>query len=76
MDKVPLTLNGFEYLNEELKYLKSNERPNIIKAIAEKDLKKSKYYFPHNIPHNKKVFKHYFGIKDYILNALTTQLYI
>ena len=35
MDKVPLTLNGFETLNEELKYLKSNERPNIIKAIAE-----------------------------------------
>ena len=35
MDKVPLTLNGFEYLNEELKYLKSVERPNIIKAIAE-----------------------------------------
>ena len=35
MDKVPLTLNGFESLNEELKYLKSNERPNIIKAIAE-----------------------------------------
>ena len=28
-----------------------------------------------NIPHNKKVFKHYFGIKDYILNALTTHLY-
>ena len=35
MDKVPLTLNGFESLNEELKYLKSKERPNIIKAIAE-----------------------------------------
>ena len=35
MDKVPLTLNGFKYLNEELKFLKSNERPNIIKAIAE-----------------------------------------
>ena len=35
MDKVPLTLNGFESLNEELKYLKSIERPNIIKAIAE-----------------------------------------
>ena len=25
----------------------------VIKAIAEKDLKKSKYYFPHNSPHNK-----------------------
>ena len=35
MDKVPLTLNGFESLNEEFKYLKSIERPNIIKAIAE-----------------------------------------
>ena len=35
MDKVPLTLKGFETLNEELKYLKSNERPNIIRAIAE-----------------------------------------
>ena len=35
MDKVPLTLNGFESLNEELKYLKSKERPNIIKALAE-----------------------------------------
>ena len=35
MNKVPLTLNGFESLNEELRYLKSNERPNIIKAIAE-----------------------------------------
>ena len=35
MDKVPLTLNGFESLNEELKNLKSNERPNIIRAISE-----------------------------------------
>ena len=35
MDKYTLTLNGFESLNEELKNLKSNERPNIIKAIAE-----------------------------------------
>ncbi len=35
MDKVPLTLNGFESLNEELKNLKSDERPKIIKAIAE-----------------------------------------
>ncbi len=35
MDKVPLTLIGFETLNEELKILKSNERPKIIKAIAE-----------------------------------------
>ena len=35
MDKVPLTLNGFESLNKELKNLKSNERPNIIRAISE-----------------------------------------
>ena len=35
MDKVPLTLNGFESLNEELKNLKSNERPNIIRAISD-----------------------------------------
>ena len=35
MNKVPLTLIGFETLNEELKILKSNERPKIIKAIAE-----------------------------------------
>ena len=35
MDKVPLTLKGFETINEELKYLKSTERPSIIRAIAE-----------------------------------------
>ena len=35
MNKVPLTLNGFESLNKELKNLKSNERPNIIRAISE-----------------------------------------
>ncbi len=35
MDKVPMTPNGFEALGDELKNLKSVERPNIIKAIAE-----------------------------------------
>jgi len=34
MDKVPMTLNGFEGLEEELKRLKIVERPEIIKAIA------------------------------------------
>lgn len=34
-DKVPMTLSGFQKLEEELKHLKSVERPNIIKAIAE-----------------------------------------
>ena len=34
MDKVPMTLDGFERLEEELKRLKSVERPAIIKAIA------------------------------------------
>lgn len=35
MDKVPMTLVGFERLSEEMKRLKSVERPAIIKAIAE-----------------------------------------
>ena len=35
MEKIPLTRAGFEKLNEELRNLKSSERPNIIKAIAE-----------------------------------------
>ena len=35
MDKIPLTKAGFDKLNEELRHLKSSERPNIIKAIAE-----------------------------------------
>ena len=35
MDKVPLTLQGYKSLSDELKKLKSQERPNIIKAIAE-----------------------------------------
>ena len=34
MDKVPMTLDGYERLEEELKRLKSVERPAIIKAIA------------------------------------------
>ena len=35
MDKNPLTKAGFDKLNEELRQLKSTERPNIIKAISE-----------------------------------------
>ena len=35
MDKIPITNIGFEKLEEELKILKSIERPNVIKAIAE-----------------------------------------
>ena len=35
MEKVPMTLRGYEALQEELKTLKSVERPNVIKAIAE-----------------------------------------
>ena len=35
MDKIPLTKAGFDKLNEELRQLKSRERPNIIKAISE-----------------------------------------
>ena len=35
MDKIPITNIGFERLEEELKILKSIERPNVIKAIAE-----------------------------------------
>jgi len=34
MDKVPMTLDGFDRLEEELKRLKSVERIAIIKAIA------------------------------------------
>ena len=34
MEKVPMTLDGFERLEEELKRLKTVERPEIIKAIA------------------------------------------
>jgi len=35
IDKVPMTLSGYERLVEELKQLKTVERPAIIKAIAE-----------------------------------------
>ena len=35
MEKFPITINGFEKLETELKLLKSTERPNVIKAIAE-----------------------------------------
>ena len=35
MDKIPLTKAGFDKLNNELRELKSSDRPNIIKAIAE-----------------------------------------
>ena len=35
MDKIPITNIGFEKLEEELRILKSTERPSVIKAIAE-----------------------------------------
>lgn len=35
MDKIPLTRAGYTVLNEELKTLKSLERPAVIRAIAE-----------------------------------------
>ncbi|MBF96954.1 MAG: Transcription elongation factor GreA [Alphaproteobacteria bacterium MarineAlpha9_Bin4] len=35
MEKFPITNIGFEKLESELKFLKSTERPNVIKAIAE-----------------------------------------
>ena len=35
MDKIPLTKHGQTMLNEELKRLKSKDRPEIIRAIAE-----------------------------------------
>ena len=35
MDKVPMTNNSYDSMEVELKTLKSEERPNIIKAIAE-----------------------------------------
>lgn len=35
MEKVPMTQQGFEKLEAELKNLKSNERPAVIQAIAE-----------------------------------------
>jgi transcription elongation factor GreA len=34
-DKIPMTLTGYQRLEEELKHLKGSERPAIIRAIAE-----------------------------------------
>jgi len=48
MSKVPMTLRGYELLQEELKRLKGTERPAVIKAIAEArahgDLKENAEY--------------------------------
>ncbi len=48
MEKVPLTLRGAEKLKEELKRLKNEDRPRVIKAIAEArehgDLKENAEY--------------------------------
>ena len=35
MDKIPMTPGGYKALNDELKQLKSVERPAIIQAISE-----------------------------------------
>lgn len=35
MDKIPMTVEGYARLEQELKQLKSTERPAVIKAIAE-----------------------------------------
>ena len=35
MEKVPMTTNSYSMLEEELKKLKSEDRPNVIRAIAE-----------------------------------------
>jgi transcription elongation factor GreA len=48
MNKVPVTVRGHELLQEELKQLKSVDRPNVINAIAEArahgDLKENAEY--------------------------------
>lgn len=48
MNKVPVTVRGHGLLTEELKRLKSQDRPNVIKAIAEArahgDLKENAEY--------------------------------
>lgn len=48
MNKVPVTVRGAELLREELKALKTSDRPNIIQAIAEArahgDLKENAEY--------------------------------
>ena len=35
MEKIPLTKSGYNSLEEELRNLKADDRPNIIKAISE-----------------------------------------
>ena len=35
MDKIPITAGGFAAMEAELKRFKTEERPNVIKAIAE-----------------------------------------
>ena len=35
MEKIPFTPSGYGKIHEELKHLKTTERPNVIKAIAE-----------------------------------------
>ncbi|MBL0337917.1 MAG: transcription elongation factor GreA [Rhodospirillaceae bacterium] len=35
MSKIPMTIDGYTRLSEELRYLKTIERPAVIKAIAE-----------------------------------------
>ncbi len=35
MEKIPMTANGFHAMEQELKHLKSHERPTVIRAIAE-----------------------------------------
>ena len=48
MSKVPMTVRGHELLVEELRKLKSEDRPNVVKAIAEArahgDLKENAEY--------------------------------
>lgn len=48
MNKVPMTMRGAELLQQELKKLKSQDRPDVIKAIAEArahgDLKENAEY--------------------------------
>ena len=34
MNRIPMTMNGHKKLQEELKFLKNTERPNVIEAIA------------------------------------------
>jgi transcription elongation factor GreA len=35
LDRIPMTRIGYEKLKKELEYLKSNERPRVIRAIEE-----------------------------------------